>query len=78
MLCYWYGMVLARHRRAAIVIVTTIANGTLLQVLAIMEQCAAAEGDDSGKPTHSVRIADCGVCGLYEPAPMAWVRRGEN
>mmetsp|Transcript_116953 Transcript_116953/g.162537 ORF Transcript_116953/g.162537 Transcript_116953/m.162537 type:complete len:263 (+) Transcript_116953:136-924(+) len=47
------------------------------QVLSIMEQCAAAENDDSGKPTHPVRIADCGVCGVYEPAPMAWVRHPE-
>jgi len=48
-----------------------------LQVLTIMEQCAAAENDDSGKPSHPVRIADCGVCGVYEPAPMAWVRHPE-
>jgi len=48
-----------------------------LEVLALMEQCAAAEGDDSGKPTHSVTIADCGVCGLPggEPEPTAWVKR---
>ena len=45
------------------------------EVLAIMEQCAAVEGDDSGKPTHAVVIADCGVCGLREPAPMEWVKR---
>ena len=44
-------------------------------VLAIMEQCAAPEGDDSGKPTHPVVIADCGVCGLNEPEPTAWVKR---
>jgi peptidylprolyl isomerase len=44
-------------------------------VLAIMEQCAAAEGDDSGKPTHSIVIAACGVCGLAEPEPTAWVKR---
>ena len=31
-----------------------------MQVLDLMQQCAAAEGDDSGKPTHSVVIADCG------------------
>ena len=46
-----------------------------LEVLALMEQCAAKEGDDSGKPTHSVVIADCGVCGLKEPGPMEWVKR---
>ena len=40
-----------------------------------MEKCAAAEGDDSGKPTHPVVIADCGICGLREPEPMAWVKR---
>ena len=45
------------------------------EVLAIVEQVAAPEGDDSGKPTHSVVIADCGVCGLNEPDPVAWVRR---
>jgi peptidyl-prolyl isomerase D len=45
------------------------------EVLAFMEQCAAAEGDDSGKPTHPVVIADCGICGLREPEPMAWVKR---
>ena len=45
------------------------------EVLAIMEQCAAADGDDSGRPTHPVVIADCGVCGLREPAPMDWVQR---
>ena len=43
-------------------------------VLAILEQCAAAEGDDAGKPSHPVVIADCGVCGLREPAPMEWVK----
>ena len=48
-----------------------------MEVLGLMEQCAAAEGDDSGKPTHSVVIADCGVCGLHEPDPMDWVRRPE-
>jgi hypothetical protein len=42
-----------------------------------MEKCAAAEGDDSGKPTHPVVIADCGVRGLHEPDVMAWVRRPE-
>ena len=46
-----------------------------LEVLALMEQCAAAEGDDSGKPTHSVVIADCGVRGIHEPDERAWVRR---
>ena len=46
-------------------------------VLAIMEQCAAAEGDDSGKPTHPIVIADCGVCGLNEPESVAWVKRPE-
>jgi len=45
------------------------------EVLELMERCAAAAGDDSGKPTHSVVIADCGVCGQYEPAPEAWVKR---
>jgi len=45
------------------------------EVLALMEQCAAAEGDDTGKPTHPIVIADCGVCGLREPAPMEWVKR---
>ena len=44
-------------------------------VLALMEQCAAAEGDDAGKPTHPVVIADCGICGLREPEPMEWVKR---
>ncbi len=44
------------------------------EVLGLMEQCAAADGDESGKPTHAVRIVDCGVCPLYEPEPMAWVR----
>jgi len=47
------------------------------EVLALMEKCAAPEGDDSGKPSHPVVIADCGVCGLYEPDPMEWVRRPE-
>ena len=42
-------------------------------VLKFIEQCAAAADDDAGKPTHPVVIADCGVCGLHEPAPMAWV-----
>lgn len=45
------------------------------EVLGIMEQCAAKEGDDSGRPTHSIVIADCGVCGLSEPEPTAWVKR---
>lgn len=45
------------------------------EVVTIMEQCAAPEGDDSGKPSHTVVIADCGVCGLYEPGPMDWVKR---
>ncbi len=45
------------------------------EVLALMEQCAAAEGDDSGKPKVPVVIADCGVCGLHEPDPSAWVKR---
>jgi cyclophilin family peptidyl-prolyl cis-trans isomerase len=45
------------------------------EVLAIIEQCAAAEGDDSGKPTHPVVIADCGVCGLREPGVTEWVVR---
>jgi len=45
------------------------------EVLGILEQVAAPEGDDSGKPTHSVVIADCGVCGLNEPEPVAWVKR---
>ena len=44
-----------------------------MEVLGLMEQCAAS--DDSGKPSHSVVIADCGVCGLREPEPMAWVKR---
>jgi peptidyl-prolyl isomerase D len=44
-------------------------------VLGIMEQCAAPEGDDSGKPAYPIMIADCGVCGLHEPAPMDWVKR---
>ena len=48
------------------------------EVLSILEQCAAKEGDDSGKPTHPVVIADCGVCGLYEPEPMDWVVRGDK
>jgi peptidylprolyl isomerase len=51
----------------------TIVGGE--EVLGIMEQCAAPEGDDSGKPSHSVVIADCGVCGLNEPEPTAWVTR---
>ena len=46
-------------------------------VLALIEKCAAPAGDDSGKPSHPVVIADCGVCGIHEPEPMAWVRRGE-
>ena len=45
------------------------------EVLAIIEQVAAPEGDDSGKPTHSVVIADCGVCGLNEPELTSWVTR---
>ncbi len=45
------------------------------QVLALVEQCAAPAGDDAGKPTHPVVIADCGVCGIREPEPMAWVNR---
>ena len=40
-----------------------------------MEKCAAAEGDDSGKPTHSVGSADCGGCGLREPGVTEWVVR---
>jgi len=48
-----------------------------MEVLALMEQCAAAEGDDSGKPAHPVVIADCGVRGIHEPEPMAWVKRPE-
>lgn len=43
------------------------------EVLKLIEKCAAPAGDESGKPTHPVVIADCGVCGLHEPAPMAWV-----
>jgi len=46
-----------------------------LAVLDIIEQCAAAADDDSGKPTHPVVIADCGVCGMREPAPLEWVHR---
>ena len=45
------------------------------EVLAIMEQCAAPEGDDSGKPAYPIEIADCGICGLNEPGPMDWVKR---
>lgn len=48
------------------------------EVLALMEQCAAPEGDDSGKPSHPVVIADCGVRGISEPDPMAWVKRPES
>ena len=44
-------------------------------VLDLIEKCGAAPDDDSGKPTHPVVIADCGVCGVYEPASMAWVKR---
>ena len=29
----------------------------------------------SGKPQKTIVIADCGVCGLREPEPQAWVRR---
>ncbi|KAL1526250.1 hypothetical protein AB1Y20_014970 [Prymnesium parvum] len=42
------------------------------EVLSFMEQCA---GDDSGTPTYPVVIADAGVCGMYEPGPMEWVKR---
>ena len=38
-------------------------------VLALIEKCAAPAGDDSGKPSHPVVIADCGVCGIHEPEP---------
>mmetsp|Transcript_27936 Transcript_27936/g.73920 ORF Transcript_27936/g.73920 Transcript_27936/m.73920 type:complete len:266 (+) Transcript_27936:87-884(+) len=48
------------------------------EVLAIMEQCAAPEGDDSGKPAYPITVADCGVCGLNEPGPMEWVKRPGN
>ena len=42
------------------------------EVLKLMESCAST--DDSGKPTHPVSIADCGVCGEYEPDLLAWVQ----
>lgn len=45
------------------------------EVLALVERCAAQEGDNDGKPTHPVVIADCGVCGMREPEPLEWVRR---
>ena len=40
--------------------------------------CARARAEAQvDKPTHPVVITDCGVCGMHEPEPMAWVRRGE-
>ena len=45
-----------------------------MEVLELMDKCAGGE-EDGGKPTHTVVIADCGVCGLNEPELTAWVKR---